>query len=280
MRLITTRPKGRVFICALLLLAAACGREDEKKIPLPDSKRVVSLAPNITEMMFFAGAQKRLAGTDDFSDYPPEAKKLPKVGGTQPNIEKIIALKPDLVLASASSKPPGLESSLNAAQIPLMWIRTDRLSEVPGALGIVGGIVGVVDVPVYVRKLQDQIDAQRRTRVHPPRVLFVVWTDPIYVAGRDTFVGDILELCGAVNAAPVKGWPQYSLESFVANPPDIILYPSTSVTPQAMEQLLVRAPNVRERARVVPVDENPFVRPGPRVVEAARQLNAILDGQK
>ncbi len=279
MGLITTRPLGRVFVCALLVFVFACG-ENEEKLALPDSKRVVSLAPNITEMLFFAGAQKRLIGTDDFSDYPPAAKNLTKVGGTQPNIEKIIALRPDLVLASTSSKPPGLESSLRAAEIPLVWVKTDRLSEVPGAVGIVGGLVGVLDVPVYVRKLQDRIAEQRRTRAHPPRVLFVVWTDPIYVAGHDTFVGDLVELCGAANAAPVKGWPQYSLESLVANPPDIILYPQPSVTPEAMQQLLVRAPGVAAHARLIGVDEGTFERPGPRVVEAARQLNAILDLQK
>jgi len=275
MRSIFTRPPGRVFVFALALLFAC-----EKETPLPrGSDRVVSLAPNITEMIYAVGARRKLVGTDNFSDYPPPAKALPKVGGTQPNVEKIIALKPDLVLASASSVPPGLEPSLRAAEIPLVWIKTDRLADVPGAMGLVGGHLGVLDVPVYVARLQDGINRQKRTRAHPPRVLFAVWTNPLYVAGRNTFVGDLLELTGATNAVTVNGWPQYSLESLVANPPDIILYPNASVTPRAMQELLDAAPGVRDHARVVAVEENVFVRPGPRVVEAARQLNAILDAQ-
>jgi len=276
MRSFITRPSGRVFVCALLLTFAAC-REKETPPSLAGSQRAVSLAPNITELAFAVGAGKRLVGTDDFSDNPPAAKPLPKVGGTQPNVEKIIALKPDLVLASTSSAPPGLESSLRAAHIPLAWIKTDRLADVPGAMTIVGAHLGVLDAPVYAARLRKDIDAQRRQRAHPPRVMFVVWTNPLYVAGRETFVGDLLELCGATNAVTVNSWPQYSLESLVANPPDVILYPNLSVKPQAMKELLDAAPGVRDHARVIAVEENVFVRPGPRVVEAARALNAILD---
>jgi ABC-type hemin transport system substrate-binding protein len=276
MRSFITRPSGRVFVCVLLLLFAAC-REKETQPSLAGSQRAVSLAPNITELAFAVGAGDRLVGTDDFSDNPPAAKRLPKVGGTQPNVEKIIALKPDLVLASTSSAPPGLESSLRAAHIPLAWIKTDRLADVPGAMTIVGAHLGVLDAPVYAARLRKEIDAQRRQRAHPPRVMFVVWTNPLYVAGRETFVGDLLELCGATNAVTVNGWPQYSLESLVADPPDVILYPNLSVKPQAMKELLDAAPGVRDHARVIAVEENVFVRPGPRVVEAARALNAILD---
>jgi ABC-type hemin transport system substrate-binding protein len=269
-------PNRGLLAAVLFFLLLACSNEDV--VQLPNAQRVVSLAPNITEMVYAVGAGKKLVGTDNFSDYPPPAKALPKVGGTQPNVEKIIALKPDLVLASTSAAPPGLESSLRAADIPIAWIRTDRLSELPGAMGIVGGHLGVLDVPVYVKRLMDGIAAQKRTRAHPPRVMFVVWTNPLYVAGRNTYVGDLIEHCGATNAVLANGWPQYSLESFVANPPDIILYPNVSVTEKAMRDLLDSAPGVRAHARAVPVDENVFVRPGPRVVQAARQLNAILDG--
>jgi len=271
-----TRPPGRVFVFIAALLAFACAKEAPPPLPR-GSQRVVSLAPNITEMIYAVGASRRLVGTDNFSDYPPSAKALPKVGGTQPNVEKIISLKPDLVLASTSSVPPGLEPSLRAARIPLAWIRTDRLADVPAAMALVGAHLGVLDAPLHVARLNDALAKQKRTRAHPPRVLFAVWTNPLYVAGRNTFVGDLLEHCGATNAVTVTGWPQYSLESLVANPPDIILYPNVSVTDRAMRELLDAAPGVRDHARVVAVEENVFVRPGPRVVTAARQLNAILD---
>src|SRR5436309_4109268 len=161
MRSFMTRPPGRVFVFILALLAFACAKEETAPLPR-GSERVVSLAPNITEMIYAVGASRKLVGTDNFSDYPPSAKALPKVGGTQPNVEKIVALKPDLVLASTSSVPPGLEPSLHAAHIPLAWIKTDRLADVPRAMALVGAHLGVLDAPVYVARLNDALAKQKR----------------------------------------------------------------------------------------------------------------------
>jgi len=88
---------------------------------------------------------------------------------------------------------------------------------------------------------------------------------------------DLLALTGATNVVPVEGWPQYSLESLLAAPPDLLLYPQGAVTPAAVEQLFRAAPELRRTTSVIGVDENRFTRPGPRVIEAAAELNAILD---
>jgi ABC-type hemin transport system substrate-binding protein len=101
-----------------------------------------------------------------------------------------------------------------------------------------------------------------------------VWTNPLYVPGRQTFIDDLFALTGATNAAEVNGWPQYSLESFVAHRPDLLLYPNRSVTPEAVRELLRRT-NVDVQA--VAVDENIFTRAGPRLADAAASLNRILD---
>lgn len=262
-------------LAALLLLLFACANPREA---LPrEPHRVVTLAPNVTEMVYALGAGAKLAGTDNFSDFPREAKRLPKVGGIQPNVEKIIALRPDLVLASASASPPGLASSLQSAKIPLVSIHTDRLHDVARGMLQIGAILGVRDREQIVAQLRKDMAAQRRTRAHPMRVLFVVWTNPLYIAGRDTYTDDLIQLTGATNAATVTGWPQYSLESLVANPPDLIVYPNQSVTPAAMRELLDAAQGVHPRT--AGVTENVFVRPGPRMVDAARELNAVLDSQ-
>jgi iron complex transport system substrate-binding protein len=108
--------------------------------------------------------------------------------------------------------------------------------------------------------------------------MLAVWTDPLYVAGRNTFANDLFLLCGAQNAVEVNGWPQYSLESFVANPPDLLLYPNHSVTPEAVRALLARAGT--KNVVAIAVDENLFTRPGPRVGEAGGILNGILDGRR
>lgn len=260
-----------VFVCLL-----SCAKEaGQPAAPAPQAKRIITLAPNLTEIVFAVGAGNTIAGTDDFSNYPAEAKALPKVGGMQPNIEKIVALKPDLVIASTEGNHPNLAPALKAVNIPLLVVKTDRLPEIAEAMREVGRVTGGSRTDDAVTALVRDIDAQKRTRAKPLRVMFAVWTDPLYVAGRNTFTEDLFVLTGARNAVQVEGWPQYSLESLVANPPDLILYPRGAVTPEQIAVLLRRAPGINPR--IEPVDQDVFQRPGPRVAEAARALNAILD---
>ncbi len=238
-------------------------------------ERLVTLAPNLTEMVFAVGASEKLVGTDDYSNFPQAARAIAKVGGMQPNVEKIAALKPNLVIASSEGNHPSLAPALAAAGIPLYVVRTDRLAEIAPAMRQVGDMLDAPRTDQAVRELERDIAAQSRKRAHKPRVMFAVWVDPLYVGGRNTFTDDLLTLTGATNAVEVTGWPQYSLESLLASPPELILYPRGAVTPQQIAALQKRVPELR--AEIVAVDEDIFQRPGPRVVQAARSLNAILD---
>lgn len=278
------RPWAAVFVCALL----ACGRKSPPDALHTDDlgrevrtatriERVVTLAPNLTEIAFAAGAGEWIVGTDDFSDHPPEAKRLPKVGGMQPNVERIAALEPDLVLASTEGNQPNLAPALAAANVPLFVVRTDRLDQIPDSLSRVGALLGSPFGETAASTLRDQIRRQRRARPSSPRVMFTVWADPLYAGGAETFADDLIRLCGGVNAVTVKGWPQYSQESLLANPPDIVLYPAASVSRAQVERLFAPAPDVLRRVTLVAVDENVFTRPGPRVVNAAARLNEIID---
>lgn len=267
-----------------LLLALACGESRNaavtdglgRSVVLPRRvQRVVTLAPNLTEMIFAVGAEEKIVGTDDYSNFPAAARRLAKVGGMQPNVEKIAALKPDLVLASSEGNHPSLAPALAAAGIPLYVVRTDRLSEIAPAMAFIGDVLDAPNTADAVLELERDIAAQRRTRTRKARTMFAVWVDPLYVGGRVTFTDDLLILTGAENAVHVHGWPQYSLESLLASPPDLILYPRGAVTPQQIVALQKRVPELR--APIVPVDEDIFQRPGPRVAQAARALNAILD---
>jgi iron complex transport system substrate-binding protein len=274
---------------AVLLLLLACWREPAGPALKDDLgrtvtlsghvHRVVTLAPNLTEIVFAIGAGDKLVGTDDFSDAPAAARKLPKVGGLQPNVERIASLKPDLVIATTTANHPALATALGNIGVPLFVVRTDRLSEIPTAMNRLGQILDAPASAGAASSIRAAITRQRRRRPHSPRVLFAVWTNPLYVAGHDTFADDLFILSGAANAVPpsVHGWPQYSLESLVAAPPDLMLYPRTSVTRAQINELLHAAPSLRKKTRFVPVDENTFTRPGPRVVEAAAGLNEILD---
>ncbi|HEX8252482.1 MAG TPA: helical backbone metal receptor [Thermoanaerobaculia bacterium] len=270
---------------AAVFFALACGetaaprttKDDlDRDVALPPRiERIVTLTPNVTEMIFAIGAGAKIVGTDDFSDFPEAARKLAKVGGMQPNIERIAALRPDVVIASTEGNHPNLVPALSAARIPLFVVRTDRLAEVAVAMRRLGQILGAPQADAAASRLNAAVLGQRRMRTTPPRVLFAVWTDPLYVGGRGTFTDDLIEITGALNAVQVTGWPQYSLEALVASPPDLLLYPRGAVTPEQVRALQQRVPEMK--AQIVEVDENIFQRPGPRVVEAARRLNDILD---
>ena len=249
----------------LLLLSCAQPRETPATVG-----RIVSLAPNVTEMAFAAGCGAKVVATDNFSDYPEAVKRLPKVGGVEPDVEKIVAMHPDLAIASSSNAHPNLQRALTAAHVPLLIVRTDRLDQIAPAMRDIQRRAGCSSTIAIAKELQ----RERRVRAKAPSVMFAVWTDPLYVAGNSTYFDDLLKLTGARNAVTATGWPTYSLETFAAHPPDVLLYPNKSVTAPAVDALLRRA---GVRAQAVAVDENVFTRPGPRVVDAAAQLNRILD---
>jgi iron complex transport system substrate-binding protein len=255
----------------IVLFVLACAKPAAP--PARSVERVVSLAPNVTEMLFAAGCGKKVVGTDDFSNWPAEASRLPRVGGVEPNVEKIVALRPDLVIASASAAHPSLRRALAGVRLRLLVVRTERLSEIATAMTTIGHATGC-RADDAVSSFNRTLESERRWRKQAPRALFTVWTDPLYIAGRETFIDDLYQLTGWQNAAPVQGWPQYSLESFIANPPDVLLYPKRSVTREAVAALLAR---VKAPVEAIAIDDDVFTRPGPRLANAAAELNRIAD---
>jgi ABC-type hemin transport system substrate-binding protein len=272
-RSLRTAALRRGFCLLAILVLGACDGWRTASAP-GGPPRIVSLAPNVTEMIYAIGAGDLLVGADAASDFPPAAKALPKVGGgLEPNIEKLVALRPTLVIAIAAGLHPNLARILAAQHIPLLVVRTDRLAQVPEAMRLIRNSVGRESTPAIASMLH-ALRQQRRTRAKPPRILFVVWTDPMYIAGTETFTNDLFDVCGVRNAASVSGWPQYSLESIIAAPPDLLLYPDHSVSRAQVDALVARA---KLTCDVVAVDENVFVRPGPRMAAAAAALNRIAD---
>lgn len=249
----------------------------------PPVRRVVTLAPNVTELIHYAGGGPFIVGTDSLSDFPPSVAELPKVGGLQPSVERIAALRPDLAFASTSGNPASLAEGLGAAGIPLYAVRADRVMQYPNVVRELAALFGVDGNPP-AEALALELAAQRRSRERAPRVLVVLWPEPLYVAGRDTFIDDLIEIAGAENAVPAAGWPSWSLEALVSEQPDLIIVPAPAVTRERILELgggegawsHVRAV---ERGEVYEIGEDVFLRPGPRVVEGLRALNAILDGR-
>lgn len=244
---------------------------------------MITLAPNLSETVSYIGGESLIVGTDDFSDYPASIKTRPKVGGVQPNLETMASLRPDLVISSSSANHPALAPALAALKIPLFVVRTDRLADIPRAMKRLGPLMNLNDHQRIADGFSNRLEGERRARRRSPKILFIVWTDPLYVAGGSTFMDDLFELTGSTNAARgVTGWPQFSMETLVSADPDVLLFPSRSIKPEQFEQLIRKdarwrnLKSVREHSYFA-VDEDVFTRPGPRVLEAARALNRILD---
>lgn len=240
-------------------------------------RRIVSLAPNVTETLVLIGAGDRIVGTDDFSNHPPAVRSLPKLGGVSPSIERIAALQPDLVIASTSANHPTLPRVLESIEVPLYVTRVERLADVPAFMRRLGSVVDASEAERHARQFEMEIEKERRSRPHAPRVLLVVWADPLFISGRATFIDDLFELTGARNHvdAAVTGWPQYSYEKLVSDPPDLVLVAGGESVMTVLRSKL--DPLTLKKVEYRLVDEDLFSRPGPRLVQAARELNTILD---
>jgi iron complex transport system substrate-binding protein len=252
------------------------------RVPLVPT-RIVSLAPNLTETVYALGLQDRLVGDTDYCDYPPEAQKKPKVGGAiNPNLEQIAALRPDLVLVTKDLNRLDTVRALDTLGIPSystgaahtidgIISSTERLADILGA-GQAGKTVGD-NLHQRLATLQERLKSVPATHV-----LFVVWTEPLISAGKNTFIADALRKAGAISIVDsTQDWPQMSLEEVVRLQPDYLVFAAdqTGAGARAFEALVQRPgwhllDAVRNRHYAVISDA--VNRPAPRIVSAIEDL--------
>ena len=247
--------------------------------------RIVSFAPSATEIVFALGAGDRIVATDDFSDFPAEARALPKLGGTRTSPEKIVALTPDLILAISSGNLPAQLDSLGQ---PLFIFDANDIEGVYGDIVAVGKLLDrerrARELVTDMRARIEAVGAKAKQAVTKPRVLHEVdSTDParIFVAGPRNFIDSIITICGGINVgadAPTK-FPTFGAEQIVARAPDIVVLADFRFGAQP-EQVMARPgwasiPAVRNRA-IYPIDDDLVSRPGPRLVLGVEAYARII----
>ncbi len=279
---------------ALLLLAlgafpAGAGEVRDmlgRRVVVPASPtRVVSLAPSLTETVYAVGAAERLVGVTDFCDFPAEASRKPKVGGIYtPNLEAILSLKPDLVLATTEGNREEHVQALGALGLPVYLVRPTDFATVLESIERVGHLL---DRAAEGRRLagamRDEAEGIARSvkSLPRPRVLYVLWGNPLIVPGRDTLITDLIRRAGgeSVSGDEPFAYPRFSVEEAVARRPDRIVvaqHGEASLDDRLREwQHLTLLPAVRQ-GRIAPIDGNLLHRPGPRVVQGLRALARIL----
>jgi len=258
-------------------------------------KRIVSLSPSITEILFAIKAEDRLIAVTPFCEFPPEARALPKVGGESGwNVEFLRKLNPDLLLASIIV-PPDTVQALESAGIKTAVFRHAGMQGTLQDIEVIGRITGSTQES---KRLLEQIDLRRRTlqervrqkvkqRGHP-RTLLLYGLDGYFSAGKGTFAGEILEFAGGQNvAALVPGdWPQLSLEFIIREDPQVLIlaegYGNTArhrtqedITQIKQDPKWHFLSAVRSE-RIYLMEDQLLSIPGPRMIEAAEKVFAML----
>ncbi len=250
-------------------------------------QRIVSLTPGSTEVLFAVGAGKQVVGVTSYCDYPPEAKRLPKVGDMRTNVEAVVALRPDLVVADGVLNRRFVPA-LERLKLPLLVIEPKTWLDVARVIHLLGMATGhEKQAEQIVRQFrQAEREARSRTANSPkPGVLFTLNVEPLpmWVAGRNLFVDDMIRLAGGRNVAADGGENYYPLsaEALVTRNPDIIIttVPEDRLSPLREHPVLKRLKAVQEN-RVYSVDSNWFVRPTPRLLKGLEQLRTIISGTR
>lgn len=285
----------RIFLLLLLLLGpvlAGCeGERQGERSPGGSPKvprRIIALTPSVTETLFALGLGDRVVGVGDYSRWPPEAVRKPRLGGLfNPNLERIVSLKPDLAVLIPSER--GLETKLKPLGIDVLVVPDESLADVEASFGIIARRCGVPEAG-------DRLLAEWRAGLTlpplpgpPPRVLICVGRlagqlGEVTAAGPHTFLDELLRRLGGQNVfadAPTL-YPQIGLEEIVARKPDVILElradpltPAEAAAVIADWQALPQVPAVRlGQVKVIAGDH--VLIPGPRIPQFYREMRAAL----
>jgi iron complex transport system substrate-binding protein len=253
--------------------------------------RIVSLAPNMTEMLFLIGAGDCVVGATDYCDYPPEARQIERVGGLgAPNMEKVLSLAPDLVVATDIERPD-VAAALRRMNIRVFEHDIHNIEEMFSVLKLLGEVANrnqeAQDAVARMRRELDDAVAQNRD-VPPekrPRVFVEILDDPLMTAGAASFLDDVIVRAGGVNLAHdfPEAYPRISAEKVIEWNPDVILVAHTTQGGDPAERMAERIGWAELAAvkngrviRDIPADL--LLRPGPRLIEGIKALAQRLHG--
>lgn len=241
---------------------------------------IVSLAPSITETLYFIEALDKVVGITKWDNYPNNVQEgRIIVGDMEPNIEIIASLKPDLII--------GLKYHLKYIDqlekiAPVLIVEPQSVEEIYEAVELLGNVTNkedqaqkaIMEMEEKINNIQEKVKNKEK-----PRVLYIVWWDPLITAGNGTFIGELITLGGGENIfADTQGWPQVSVEEVIArNPEIIILPPSAGITANELCDSPLANTDAVKNGRVYTLSSDDIVaRQSPRVVEGLEEIARFL----
>jgi len=272
---------------AVLLSAGSVTDQVGRTLVVPENPtRVIALAPSITEIIYDLGQEKRLVGVTQYSTYPSEAELLPRVGSyVRLDIEKIVALKPDLCLATKDGNPKHIVDKIVSLGIPVYVINPQNIQQIMDTITRLGSLLHAEQTAAALvsdmEKRIRQVQARVKHRPDRPRVFFQIDAEPLFSAGTNTFIHELIELAGGINTtAGEVSYPRYSWEDIIVLQPEIVLISSMAggLAPEYLLnswkkwELLSAVKN----DQIFVVDAELFDRPTPRLVDGLEVIAAII----
>jgi iron complex transport system substrate-binding protein len=248
-------------------------------------RRIVSLAPSVTEILFAVGLDAEVVGVTAFCDFPPQAKAKSKIGASTPNLEAILGLKPDLVVGNKDFIRPDALAKLEQLRVPVFILAPKSVEDILLHISTVGRLVGHdKEARAVVQGIRDRVGElrHRMASTRPVRVFYVVNSDPLISVGSGSFIHQVLELAGGENIVgrAATPYPKVSLEEVLRRDPEVIIFPvgTSEGIPEAEQQRWRKWTSVSAVAqnRLHQIRGDLVNRSGPRVIEGIEELAKIF----
>ena len=251
------------------------------------ARRVISLAPNLTELMYAIDAGDRLVAVSDYSDYPQAAKKLPRIGNANStDVERILAFKPDLILTWKTGTPTATQEYLRRLKLPVFELEFRKIDEIPGGMEVLGELTGkVARANSVAREFRSRLNGLRKKYEgrESVSVFYQVWDQPLMTVNSDHYISDLIKLCGGRNVfADLHSLVSVvDIESVIGRSPEAIISAIGDNRSQQRREQWSRwkiIPAVKNN-NIFSISPDLLSRPGPRVLQGAgilcRDLEAV-----
>jgi ABC-type Fe3+-hydroxamate transport system substrate-binding protein len=268
------------FVGALVAESRKIHDELGREVTVPDHPhRLICLAPSITDTVYELGGGVDIAGITDYTKYPPEAAQKPSVGGvTDPSLEKLASLRPDLVLAIGDLNSSDLIRSIEQMGFPVFVVRPHGIEGIYRSVESIGEAINRrPNAASLVARLRNRERAvrERAAGKKPPSVFFLLWADPVMTAGHGAFITELIEIAGGTSITHDLGneWPRVSLETVIARQPEyVLLVKGSAVTLEGLQKQTVwRNLDAIAKGRVLYVDDR-INFPSPLAFDALEDL--------
>ncbi|MCS7130582.1 MAG: cobalamin-binding protein [Archaeoglobaceae archaeon] len=246
--------------------------------------RIVSLSPSNTEILFAIGAGEKVVGVTDYCNYPPEVLEkiergeIERIGGySNPNIERILALKPELVVASHGNDLRLIENLRKFVKV--IAFDPKNIGDIKRAILAIGRSTGYYEnAKKLVIEMENRISEIETKKKSGKSVAVIIWKDPLWVSGRDTFIDEAISIAGGVNAFNFSGWKIINYETLViANPDVIILSGDLDSEEWIINEKRLKDVKAVKNGKVFVIASDLISRPGPRIVDAIEQIYNLIN---